>query len=86
MDLEKPLSLGSIATRVISTLVGVLLLYILSVGPACYIAAKTGRGGPLIETLYTPLVWAVQRTPLIDPMTAYVEFWLRLAGTPRVMP
>ena len=64
----------------VSALLGALTLYVLSVGPACYVIAKSGRYQPLVEKLYAPLVWAVQGTPLNSLLAAYAEFWLKLAG------
>ena len=80
MDSAKPHSLGSLATRIACTLIGLVLLYVLSVGPASYVDYKCPRSHAFIESLYEPLVSAIKPTPLVVPLAYYVQWWMRLAG------
>jgi hypothetical protein len=70
-------------------LVGVLLFYVLSLGPALVIAAwLDGRrtfGGSgeravdVVEIIYGPVIWVCDSSPLIsDALDWYLEFWLKL--------
>ena len=92
MDQEKPTSLGSIATRIVCTLIGLLLLYVLGSGPVSYLWEVSPRSRPLIVKLYTPMRLAIKDTPLIPPVGAYTEWWARLAkpspldSTPQTTP
>ena len=80
MDEEKPRALGSIATRIVCTLIGLLLVYVLSSGPAAAVDYKFPRSRPLIEKLYGPLWVIASQTPLKYALGPYVEFWMTLAG------
>ena len=80
MDPEKPHSLGSLATRMACTLIGLLLLYVLSAGPAFYVDYKYPRSRAFIERLYDPLERVLKPTPLVAPFAYYVFWWMRLAG------
>ncbi len=78
MDSEKPRSLGSIATRIVCTLVG-LLLYVLSIGPANYLCLHDRRTKPVLLKIYAPLDWAVKDKPKItDLLNAYAQWWADL--------
>ncbi len=79
MDSEKPRSLGSIATRIVCTLLGLLLLYVLGVGPAWYIAVRFPRSDPLFSRIYFPLLNAIDGTPLDQPLRSYAVWWDALA-------
>ena len=80
MDSEKPRSIGSIATRIGCTLIGLVLLYVLSYGPAIYV----DQGGhpdwydSLFRKIYAPLNLVAHGTPLQRPLDAYINFWLSL--------
>ncbi len=80
MDSEKPPSLGHLLVRVAATLVALLLLYVLGVGPATYAEIRWTGSAPLFDKLYDPFFRATHRTPLELPVDAYVEWWMRLAG------
>ena len=84
MDQEKPTSPGSIATRIVCTLIGLLLLYVLSSGPAAYVWERSMNSRPLLEKIYAPLKWGHKQTPLLDPIYIYDKWWADLsvnAGT-----
>ncbi len=86
MDSEKPNSIGSIATRIACTLVGVLLLYALSIGPAIYFLAWSKTGRPLLQEFYRPLWDASEKTPLFPALFAYWEWWAELKGCSGTQP
>lgn len=44
----------------------VLVAYPLSFGPACWINRGTGSGGKAICTVYYPILWAANRSTVID--------------------
>src|ERR1051325_6545106 len=48
--------------------------YVPGVGPAVVFENKTGRGGPLFELVYAPLIWLGNNTPLREPLDRYVHF------------
>ncbi len=76
MDSEKPRTLGSIATRIACTFVGVVILYVAGVGPAWCVLRFTENGEILTTTLYAPLWRATEKTPLEKPLDAYVTWWV----------
>ena len=80
MDAENPTSLRQLLLRAAATLLAVVVLYALSVGPAYYLALKLGRNPIALDRFYVPLSWATKGTPLEKPIDAYVDLWLRLAG------
>ena len=75
MDPEKPHSLGSLATRMACTLIGLLLLYVLSLGMSYYIAMRYPRLWPLQMKIFGPSERFLQATPLVDALEAYVKWW-----------
>ena len=84
MDSEKPPSLRSLLTRMVCTLVALVVLYVLSSGPSGYVWERSMNSRPLLEKFYAPLKWAHQQTPLLDPVSIYVRWWADLsvnAGT-----
>ena len=82
MDQEKPRTIGSIATRIVFTLVGLLILYVLGVGPAFYILNSSPRSIPLVVNAYYPLFSAVSNTPLEKPVYDYLDWWIHDDGKP----
>ncbi len=81
MNSEKPHSLGSLATRIVCTLIGVLLLYLLGYGPAYYIGVRyDGRCRDLILKLYDPLSEVKMPLPLERVLYEYVQWWMRLGA------
>jgi hypothetical protein len=62
--------------------VAVLLLYVLSIGPAAKIVGSNGSflgsNGSAIATfgrIYAPVIWLHDHTPLSKPLDAYVSLW-----------
>jgi hypothetical protein len=51
------------------------LAYILSVGPAFYVARETGIGRHLVHRVYAPLFWVHDNTALDTPLKWYSEMW-----------
>ena len=79
MDAENPTSLRRLLLRAAATLLALLLLYPLSVGPAAYLMAKLRVHPPLLYRFYAPLAWAINGTPLLKLGNDYIEWWLELA-------
>ncbi len=50
-------------------------LYVLSVGPAGVLVRKHLTFAPVIVTVYTPLRWLHDHTPLRQPLDAYSRLW-----------
>ena len=67
MDEEKPRSIGSIATRIVCTVIAALLiLYPLSVGPAYYYidshyVPHTVKDYSIVNKVYAPVFWSPSR-------------------------
>ena len=85
MDQEKPHSLRGLITRMVCTLLALLLvLYPLSVGPAYYYidahyVPHTVKDYAIINKVYEPLFFVVRIIrPLSPPLHAYLGFWMRL--------
>ena len=54
------------------------VLYVLSIGPATVVIVATGENDELIavaRTVYYPVIWLHDHTPLADPIEWYVELW-----------
>jgi hypothetical protein len=54
-------------------------LYTLSVGPAFYFVERTGNGVDAMRTVYAPLLWLRNNTPLRTPLDWYFEMWKHAA-------
>ena len=79
MDSATPTSLRSLLTRIVCTLAGLLLLYVLSIGPANYLCLHDRRTKPVLLKIYAPLDWAVKDKPKItDLLNAYAQWWADL--------
>ena len=57
-----------------------LIFYSASIGPAVLIFREPPRA---VEKFYAPLGWLAEHTPLDGPLSAYVEYWLRLRKSDR---
>ena len=79
MDSAKPPSFPSLLARIACTIIGVLLLYALSVGPAYYFFVGCPRARPMIDEIYTPLWSVLQNTPMYDRLFSYMNWWFVLA-------
>lgn len=51
------------------------LFYLLSIGPVAAIWVKTQLPVGPLETLYAPVIWLHDHTPLKKPLEWYVELW-----------
>ena len=80
MDSTNPPTLRSLLTRIVCTVLGLLLMYVIGFDPAAGIAYKFPRTLPLFGKLYTPVFWLVKGTPMAIPLHSYAEFWFQLAG------
>ncbi len=62
---------------------GVLLLYVLSVGPVTYLNIRingtSSRTGSLLKQFYAPLGWVVTSTPAGQPLLNYLLWWIEAA-------
>jgi hypothetical protein len=65
---------------IVAGLVLAPLLYTLSVGPAVYVAMRSGSRPDTLRTIYAPLVWAADNTPLGTPLNWYVQQWEDMAA------
>ena len=79
MDAEHPTSPRHLLGRVAATLLALLVLYVLSTGPAIYVAFKLRLDAKVVHRFYAPFVWAIKDTPLEKPFVRYNAWWLRLA-------
>ena len=91
MDSAKPPSLRSLLTRIVGTVIALLLLlYPLSIGPAFYYIEKhyymerhsrlTAKDFIMFNKVYAPLWFVVGKIPPLWPVfEAYVNFWRSLA-------
>jgi hypothetical protein len=78
---EEPKKPGAAYIMTVS-LVLVLLLYPLSLGPACWIASRANRGATTLGDVYRPITWAMSRNErILVGMNWYSQlgadgFWL----------
>ena len=81
MSDEAPEKSGKVWLYVVGLLVGMPVLYALSVGPA---AALNSRGvlPDSAETFYKPLFAVVGITGTQRAYTAYLDFWMTAFGQP----
>lgn len=66
---------------VVGLLVGLPLLYALSIGPVFVLVMKKAISNDVL-LIYAPLEWFMQATGTDDAFKAYVSVWLYLTGTP----
>jgi hypothetical protein len=67
---------------VVGWLVSIPLLYVLSVGPIAVLVHRKLVPVSAVEPAYTPLFWLFEKTHTGEAMTAYMEAWMKLTGTP----
>ena len=79
MDSEKPPSLRSLITRMACTLIGLLLLYVLSIGPVACVSNRFEFYQQQVGPFYTPLIGVAQYIGLMPALEAYVNWWQGLA-------
>jgi hypothetical protein len=68
-----------IAYLIGSGLLALYCLYVVSIGPALYLATRHPDVERAFGRIYAPLRW-VNNTPLREPMKVYALWWLDLAG------
>jgi hypothetical protein len=54
-------------------------LYVVSIGPALYLATRHNVVERAFGRIYAPLRW-INHTPLREPVQVYALWWLDLAG------
>ena len=79
MEAENPTSLRRLLLRAATTLLALVVLYALSVGPADYLVIKLRKPLRTLDGFYTPLDLATQDPPLAQLRIGYVRWWVRLA-------
>ena len=84
MDAAETPSLRRLLVRGAATLLALVGLYVLSVGPAAYVAAKSHRVTKVFERLYMPLWLAAGYADLGKQYNAYVGWWAGLAGVDEI--
>ena len=77
MDAEKPTSVRRALLDLGVALAGAFVIYVLSIGPVCYIAirAEVEIDGSGIGQLYGPLRWFMEATPAGSPLRKYLDWW-----------
>lgn len=60
---------------VIAVVIGLPLIYILSVGPAIVIVVKVPKLREPVHTVYAPMIWLHDHTSLKQTMDPYLAFW-----------
>jgi hypothetical protein len=65
--------------RMLTVVLVLLLLYTLGSGPAFYFVGRTGYSADTIRTVYAPLLWLRDNTPLRTPLDWYFEMWKHAA-------
>jgi hypothetical protein len=67
---------------IVCALIALPLLYVFSVGPVSYFAARSGGTASWLDaakTVYAPLIWLHDNTPLKKPLEWYTQKWEKLA-------
>lgn len=59
----------------------ILLLYSLSVGPACVLSIRTGAPDRCYA-VYLPLIWICETIGSVEILNEYVGWWLDVTATP----
>ena len=75
MDSENHPTLRSRLLTGCAGLVGMLVLYVLSVGPVFYVAARFDLYSRALNTFYAPLFWFTNYPPARRPIMAYSTWW-----------
>jgi hypothetical protein len=84
MEPEDRPTLRRLWLRIGGTLVGLALLYVLSIGPAVFCAEKYGQRENvdpfwMVEKVYRPLLY-MPDGPWTTALLLYVQWWMSLAG------
>lgn len=75
MDPENPHSITRLLARIGFMLLGLLVLYVLSFGPAIWAYNRFPESHGTIEAIYLPLARTIEGSPLEKPMQAYADLW-----------
>ena len=70
-------------THIVITVIAVLIIYILSYGPACALMVKyrvSGLAASGIEYFYAPLSFFCERLGMDEFMRSYLFWWGRIFG------
>jgi hypothetical protein len=51
------------------------MFYVLSLGPAVWLADRGYLPTEPLQVVYAPLIWLHEHTPLSGPLDWYVELW-----------
>src|SRR5258708_3223754 len=62
------------ATRMLATAIALPVLYVLSVGPACWISSRLQPSGTVVSTIYVPIIWVVMRGRPYWVQVAFVRY------------
>jgi hypothetical protein len=58
-------------------ILAMVLAYLVSFGPACWISSRTNRGAELMDVIYQPMTWGMtlsyDKSPLDYALTKYAE-------------
>src|SRR5689334_13118600 len=54
------------------------IVYVASLGPACWINLRTGAGGQAIGAFYRPIGWLYSRSEVLQ---AVIDAWVNLGST-----
>ena len=54
-----------------------IFFYVLSVGPTVYLVNRKWISENAAMTIYAPVIWAYENTPLRKPLEWYVRIWDR---------
>jgi hypothetical protein len=55
----------------------VVVLYVLSVGPVCWLSSRANSGASAVSSIYQPLIWIVYRSEVAEDALQ----WYSRAGT-----
>jgi hypothetical protein len=68
----------SVSSRLALLVIGLPLVYVLSIGPTALVLSKTHPSGTAMQGItifYKPLDWLHDRTFMRDPLEYYVKCW-----------
>jgi len=64
----------------VATVITLLLLYVLSLGPMIVVCKKFPIAREPVGIFYRPVIWLANHTPLGIVADPYFNFWARLAN------
>ena len=79
MDPAPPSTLRGRLLQGVAGLIALLVLYVLSSGPAAYVWMQSMKVRPVFDKIYAPITYAHGTTPLLDPLAKYTQWWADLA-------